>query len=235
MNSSRLLSVRSGLSRSGGLTVLLAAALSLLVSACAGQKPLPSTTPPITEARAQANGAEVTIEGFVTVPPGAFKSALEDEGFAVQDASGGIYVKVAEKQSFGLGSKVRVTGTLDEQNKLRILKAEPASVKLLDGTQQVSPKTMGTGAVNEDTEGQLVQVSGNVTKTFQDDSPYGYKLYIDDGSGEVQVFVHVSAGFDKAALQALSAGQRITVVGLTAQYETTYEVAPRQPSDLTTQ
>ena len=28
-------------------------------------------------------------------------------------------------------------------------------------------------------------------------------------------------------------GQRVTVVGLAAQYETTYEVAPRQPSDLT--
>lgn len=187
------------------------------------------------EARAQASGTEVTIEGAVTVPPGAFKSALEDEGFAVQDSSGGIYVKLAEKQTFGVGSKVRVTGTLDEQNKLGILKAVPAGVKQLDGTQQVSPKPMGTGAVNESVEGQLIQVSGNVTKTFQDDSPYGYKLYIDDGSGEVQVFVHVSAGFDKAALQALTTGRHITVVGLTAQYETTYEVAPRQPSDLTTQ
>lgn len=232
MNSPRSLSVRSVRSHSGGLSILVVAALSLLMPACAGKKPLPSTTPPIPEARAQANGSEVTIEGTVTVPPGTFKSALEDEGFAVQDDSGGIYVKMTEKQAFGLGAKVRVTGTLDEQNKLRILKAEPAGVKVLDGTQQVSPKTVGTGAVNENIEGQLVQVSGNVTKTFQNDSPYGYKLYIDDGSGEVQVFVHVSAGFDKAALQALTANQRITVVGLTAQYETTYEVAPRHPSDL---
>ena len=47
------------------------------------------------------------------------------------------------------------------------------------------------------------------------------------------MFVHVTAGLDKAMLQALTAGQRITVVGLAAQYETTYEVAPRQASDLT--
>lgn len=229
MNSHHLSSVRSVPASSARLLAGVGVTFALLLSACG------SGALSITEARAKGTGTEVTIEGSVTVPPGAFKSALEDEGFAVQDDSGGIYVKMAEKQAFGLGAKVRVTGTLDEQNKLGILKVAPTGVKLLDGTQQVSPKTVGTGAVKEDVEGQLVRVSGNVTKTFQDDSPYGYKLYIDDGSGEVQVFVHVSAGFDKAALQALTANQRITVVGLAAQYETTYEVAPRQPSDLTTQ
>jgi DNA/RNA endonuclease YhcR with UshA esterase domain len=229
MNSPRLSSVRSASTHPGWLSVVLGAALPLLLSACG------AGSLSITEARARETGTEVTIEGFVTVAPGTFKSAMEDEGFAVQDPLGGIYVKMAQKQTFGLGAKVRVTGTLDEQNKLAILKAEPAGVKQLDGTKQVSPKMVGTGAVNESVEGQLVQVSGNVTKTFQDDSPYGYKLYINDGSGEVQVFVHVSAGFDKASLQALTANQRITVMGLAAQYETTYEVAPRQPSDLTLQ
>lgn len=224
-----MLSVRCVSSRPGLLLVLLGAALSLVLSAC-GAGALS-----IKEARAKGTGAEVTVEGFVSVPPGIFKSALEDEGFAIEDSTGGIYVKMAEKQTFGLGAKVRVTGTLDEQNKLGILKAEPANVKVLDGTQQVAPKTVNTGAVNESVEGQLIRVSGNITKTFEDDSPYGYKLYIDDGSGEIQVFVHVSAGFDKAALQELRANQRITVVGLAAQYETTYEVAPRQPSDLTAQ
>jgi DNA/RNA endonuclease YhcR with UshA esterase domain len=206
----------------------LGAVLTVLLSACG------DSATPISEARALDTGAQATIEGFVSVPPGAFESAMGDNGFALQDSSGGVYVKLSEKQSFGLGAKVRVTGTLDEQNKLRILKAEPADVKSLDGTQQVSPKSVGTGAVTEAVEGQLVKVSGNVSQTFQDDSPYGYKLYVNDGSGEVQVFVHVSAGFDKATLQALSSGQPITVVGFAAQYETTYEVAPRQPSDLTT-
>ena len=229
MPSTQRMFVRSVSRPSSWLPVVLGAALTLLLSACG------SESESIAEARAKGIGTEVTIEGFVSVPSGAFKSALEDEGFAVQDSSGGVYVKMTEKQTFGLGAKVRVTGTLDEQNKLGILKAEPANVKVLDGTQQVSPKTVGTGAVNESVEGQLIQVSGNVSQTFQDDSPYGYKLYINDGSGEVQVFVHTSAGFDKASLQSLAMGKRITVVGLAAQYETTYEVAPRQPSDLTVQ
>lgn len=221
-------SARSVLRSTPWFSALLGAALILGVSACG------SGAEPITEARAKGTGTEVTLEGFVSVPPGTFKSAMDDEGFALQDSSGGIYVKMTQKQTFGLGAKVRVTGTLDEQNKLGILKAEPANVKVLDGTQQVAPKTVGTGSVNESVEGQLVKISGKLSQTFQDDSPYGYKLYVNDGSGELQVFVHVSAGFDKASLQGLDLGQSITVVGLAAQYETTYEVAPRQPSDLTT-
>jgi DNA/RNA endonuclease YhcR with UshA esterase domain len=214
-------------------SLVLGVSLATWVAGCGDDKEQLPIATPISQARGGDTGSTVTIEGAVSVAPGAFASALGDEGFALQDDSGGIYVKVAQKLDFGLNARVRVKGTLDEQNKLRILKAEPADVETLQGTQQVQPVTVPTGEVNESREGRLVRVSGNVTQTFQDDSPYGYKLYINDGTGEVQVFVHVSAGLDKAALQALTAGQRITVVGLAAQYETTYEVAPRQPSDLT--
>ncbi|HYO64983.1 MAG TPA: DNA-binding protein [Archangium sp.] len=208
-------------------SLLLGLTLATGVAGC-------SNVPPLSQARENANGSTVTIEGTVSVAPGTFVSAMGDEGFALQDESGGIYVKVAQKLGFGLNARVRVKGTLDEQTQLRILKAEPADVEVLQGSSPpVQPVNARTGEVNESREGQLVKVTGNVTQTFQDDSPYGYKLYINDGSGEVQVFVHVSAGFDKAPLQALTAGQRITVVGLIAQYESTYEVAPRQPSDLT--
>lgn len=203
--------------------------LLLVLAACGDDEPGTS----IEEARAGASGAVVTVEGHVSVPPGAFVSAMGDQGFAIQDDTGGVYVKLEEKQAYGLGERLRVTGTMDEQNQLRILKAVPGDITKLSGTAQVAARDVGTGAVNEDVEGELVRVAGNVTQTFQDDSPYGYKLYINDGSGEVQVFVHVSAGLDKAMLEALAAGQRITVVGFAAQYETTYEVAPRQPSDLT--
>ncbi|MBN8228152.1 DNA-binding protein [Corallococcus macrosporus] len=223
MNPSSFSSPALSLSRRGALALLGAFALVF-----AGCQPVLS----IADARTRANGSEVTVQGAVTVAPGTFVSAMGDEGFALQDDTGGLYIKMAEKQSFGLGARVRVTGTLDEQNQLRILKTVPMDVDLKPGTEQVAPRTVSTGGVNESVEGQLIRASGAITQAFVDDSPYGYKLYIDDGSGEVQVFVHVSAGFDKAALQALTVGQRISVVGLAAQYETTYEVAPRMPSDL---
>jgi uncharacterized protein YdeI (BOF family) len=233
MSRPQLASVRSiGSNRPRWLRALFGVVLVAASTACEEEGTV-DETPSIRDARAEGNGSEVTVEGNVTVQPGAFVSALGDEGFAIEDGSGGIYVKMTEKQSFGLGARVRVTGTLDEQNKLGILKAEPAGVEVLEGTQDVSPKAVGTGAVDEAVEGQLIEVTGTVTQTFMDDSPYGYKLYVDDGSGEVQIFVHVSAGLDRATLEAITADQSLTVVGLAAQYEDTYEVAPRQPSDLT--
>lgn len=209
--------------------LLLTCALS---TACGGS---PSTALPITEARSSADGTQVTVEGYVTVAPGTFVSAMSNEGFALQDATGGIYVKLAQKLDFGVGTRVRVTGTVKDEARLRILESEPSAVETLSGTQQTSPRTVTTGDINESTEGLLVRASGNVTRVFEDDSPYGYKLYFNDGSGEVQIFVHVSAGFDPAKLRAITAGQRLQVTGFAAQYKSTYELAPRQPSDLVVQ
>jgi uncharacterized protein YdeI (BOF family) len=195
-----------------------------------GQLPRPIS---IAEARGRANGEEVTLQGYVTVQPGAFNSGTGENGFALQDSSGGIYVRLDQKLNFGLGTRVRVQGTMDEQDKLRVLKTLPSKIEQVQGTQTVEPRTVRTGDVTEAAEGQLVRVTGNVTRTFNDDSPYGYELYINDGSGEVQVYVYLTTGFDRAPLEALTAGQPITVVGFAAQYESQYEVLPRQPSDLT--
>ncbi len=213
------------------LPLLLALAV---LAACEGTPPQTPATP-ITEARAREKGTQVTVEGYVTVAPGAFVSAMENEGFALQDDTAGIYVKMATKLDFGLNTRVRVTGTLNEEARLRILEAEPASVEKLEGTRQVTPQDKRTGDINEASEGLLVRATGNLTRTFEDDLPYGYKLYFDDGSGEVQIFVHVSAGFDPATLRAITAGQRLQVTGFAAQYKSTYELAPRQPSDLVVQ
>ncbi len=50
-----------------------------------------------------------------------------------------------------------------------------------------------------------------------------------------QVYIHGSAGFDPDTLRALTGGKHLQVTGFSAQYETTYEVAPRQPSDIVVQ
>jgi hypothetical protein len=66
-----------------------------------------------------------------------------------------------------------------------------------------------------------------------DDSPYGMKVFIDDGSSEIQVFVHLIGGAPLIDTASLTVDQPITVIGLGGQYETTYEVMPRKADDLT--
>src|ERR1041384_6764964 len=66
----------------------------------------------IAEARSLPLGTIVTIDGSVTVPSGAFSSSTFDQGFAIQDRTGGIYVSTSDNLGFAPRQQVRVTGTL---------------------------------------------------------------------------------------------------------------------------
>jgi DNA/RNA endonuclease YhcR with UshA esterase domain len=63
------------------------------------------------------------------------------------------------------------------------------------------------------------------------DLPFGHKFTVDDGSGELQIFINVQTGIDTAALVA---GEQITVLGFSSQFEDHYEIDPRSSSDLKT-
>lgn len=186
----------------------------------------------IAEARGLEVDAEATIEGYVTVAPSTFNSAMGDHGFAIADASAGIYVSVPEALEFGLGDQVRVTGSIAQIAQLTTLVADVAAVEVMNGTMDVLPRSVATGEVDETSEGELIEINGMVTQAVMDDSPYGFKSYVDDGSGEIQVFVHIVDGAPVIDLALLEVGTQVSVVGFSAQYEDTYEIAPRISEDL---
>ncbi len=189
---------------------------------------------PIADARALADGSTATVEGYITVAPGTFNSATGDQGFVIQDATGGVYVGLADLLSFPLDQKVRVTGKLSQVAQQTVLATTKADVWEVAGmTMTIMPADAKTGDVKEPVEGELIRVAGKVTKAVVDDSPYGMKVFIDDGTGETQVFVHLVGGKPIIDTSMLMIDQMITVVGVGAQYETTYEVTPRKAEDLT--
>jgi DNA/RNA endonuclease YhcR with UshA esterase domain len=232
------------------LVRLASASLVLAMGACGGgggsspdaasfdapppDAPPPDATPALTiaEARARADGEIVTVEGYVTVAPGTFASATGEQGFAIQDDTVGIYVTMGEPIGLALDAHVRVTGALGEMNQLRVISAVPADVVTIPDTRTITAQTVPTGKVDEVVEGRLVKVTGLVTGPVQVDLPYGLKVFLDDGSGEVQVFVHLVGGIGIIDTTSLMINARIEVTGLAAQYLDTYEVAPRQASDL---
>ncbi|SRR6266536_475145 len=63
-------------------------------------------------ARSLPLGTVVTVDGSVIVPSGAFSSSTFDQGFAIQDRTGGIYVSVGDDLGFAPRQQVRVSGTL---------------------------------------------------------------------------------------------------------------------------
>jgi len=207
----------------------------LLALACVGvAAPAQAATRPvvsIAEARSVPLGTVVTVEGVATTPSGAFESSFFDKGFAIQDRSAGVYVSVAVDLDVTPRERVRVTGTLRDSYGLRILvPAGPADVHVRGKGPAVHPKRLTTGAVDETTEGLLVRVVAPITRGPESDGQYGNKLFVDDGTGELTIFVNHQTGID---LTGLTVGQTVRVTGFSSQFDTHYEIDPRFPADIT--
>jgi DNA/RNA endonuclease YhcR with UshA esterase domain len=184
----------------------------------------------IAQARALPLGTVVTVDGSATTPSGAFESSFFDKGFAVQDRTAGIYVSVAVDLNIAVRSQVRVTGTLRDSFGLLILvPADPAAVVVHGKGPKVRPTLLHTGAVNEASEGRLVRVVGTITQAPAPDSTFGFKFFVDDGSGELTIFINTQTGID---LTGLAVGQIVSVTGFSSQFDTHYEIDPRFPADI---
>lgn len=184
---------------------------------------------PIVTARVQAEGTTVAVMGLVTVPSGVFRSSTEDEGFAIQDQTAGIWISVKENLKFKVGQRVLVSGTLGQSHgKLQIVPNSLADVEALPGVKL----TVATGQVGIATLGYLISVEGTITQDgVFDDLPYGYKVFLNDGSGVVQVFLSASTNIDPR-VPYLKPGRQLRVTGFGSQFDTTYEVEPRDRRDL---
>jgi hypothetical protein len=209
---------------------LLALTLALLPTSSLAA-PVAARTIDIADARALPLGSTVTVKGSVTVPSGVFSSSTFDQGFAIQDRSGGIYVSIATNLGLGLRRQVRVTGHLADNGfgLLTLVVDSPSDVKALGAGPRVHPQPLSTGAVGEATEGRLVTIVATITQPIINDLPFGYQVFVNDGSGEVQVFVCASTGIDVSGLQP---GQTIRVIGFSGQFDTHFEVDPRVAGDI---
>ena len=210
---------------------LLSAALLLASGALAAHASPP--TPhviSIAQARALTPGTVVTVDGSVTTPSGAFESSFFDLGFGLQDRSAGIFISLQTNLGVAPRRQARVTGTLQSSAGLLVLvPASPSDVKLHGAGPKVPVEWVTTGGVGESTEGRIVRVVGTITQAPSSDLPFGYKFFVDDGSGEVQIFVNTQTGID---LSGLTVGQTVSVTGFSSQFETHYEIDPRFPADI---
>lgn len=184
----------------------------------------------IAQARSLPLGTVVTIDGSVTVPSGAFSSSTFDQGFAIQDSTGGIYVSTPDNLGFRLRQQVRVTGTLADTVLPGLLVLVDVTAVKPHGTgPKIQPLSVATGNVSEATEGSLVHISGTITQPIVNDLPFGFIIVVNDGSGDINVFVCASTGID---VSGLSQGQTIDVTGFSGQFADHFEVDPRIQADI---
>jgi len=184
----------------------------------------------IAEARRLPLGSLVTIEGEVSTPSGAFESSFFDKGFGVEDCGAGLFVSLQTDIGVLPRTHVRVKGVLQDSYGLLILvPADLADVKVHGRGPKVIARPEATGAINEDTEGLIVEVAGTITEAPSSDLPYGYKFAVDDGSGPISIFVNLQTGID---VTTLALGQKVRVTGFSSQFDTHYEIDPRGPQDI---
>lgn len=184
----------------------------------------------IAQARSLPLGTVVTIDGVVTVPSGAFSSSTFDQGFAIQDRTGGIYISVDDNLGLQLRQQVRVTGTLSQSLLPGLLVlADVTEIKTHGTGPKVPPLPVATGDVGEDTEGSLVTITGTITQPIVNDLPFGFIIFVNDGSGEVHSFVCASTGID---VSGLSPGQTVEITGFSGQFADAFEVDPRNQGDI---
>jgi len=193
------------------------------------QSPEPKTIT-IAEARSLPLGTIVTIDGVVTVPSGAFNSSTFDQGFAIQDRTGGIYVSVPDNLGFTLRQQVRVTGKLaDTVLPGLLVLVDVTDIKAHGSGPKVRPAPVATGDVGEATEGSLVTITGTITQPIVNDPPFGFIIFVNDGSGEVHSFVCTSTGID---VSGLSPGQTVEITGFSGEFAGSFEVDPRIQGDI---
>jgi DNA/RNA endonuclease YhcR with UshA esterase domain len=93
----------------------------------------------------------------------------------------------------------------------------------------VLPTRVTTAQIGEGTEGRLVELQARIAQPIGSDLPFGYRLFVADGAGEIQAYVYASTNIN---LNGLQPGQQVRVVGLSGQYADHYELWPRSPGDI---
>jgi hypothetical protein len=107
---------------------------------------------------------------------------------------------------------------------------DASSVTILArGFSPLEPTVMKTGEVgHEDNEGLFVQTSGVVV------SVEGFAIYVDDGSGSIQIYQN----FNNINFEQFAIGDSVSMTGAILQYDQSmpylsgYELAPRYDADM---
>ncbi len=169
----------------------------------------------------------VEIVGNITAHP-------IDKKIYVQDSSGGVAVYGLNFTSLNvsIGDFVCLRGYISSYNGEEELVVRDYYHFRKLGVGSIYILNVSTGNISE-YEGNLLRVIGNVTDIYNGTS--FYSITVDDGSGACKIFIWKSSGIDVSFIQI---GDRIMVVGIVSQYDTSppynsnHEVIPRTQEDI---
>jgi DNA/RNA endonuclease YhcR with UshA esterase domain len=175
---------------------------------------------PLSEVRNQDFGDLVKTQGVVSVEPGILGTQI----FYLNGSGIQVYFCKKDFPNLRVGDRVEVIGELAEfKGESRIKVSSRDDIKILKNEAPPQPKEVKTGEIDEGLEGGLVLVTGQLIE-----SRTNY-FYLDDGSGEVKVYLKAAADIKKPKMKE---GEWLRVVGVVGQYGEEYRIFPRYQSDI---
>jgi hypothetical protein len=166
------------------------------------------------------SGEKVKIQGTVI----AAADILASRTIWLQDDTAGLQAVLAEDASRPLvGDLIEAVGTVRSfQGRKRITVAAGA-VMVLASNRLVEPRTLPLDQLSAEYVDQLVTVTGLVSQTT------GGKIFVDDGSGEGEIYLKSSTGIVKPKM---SVGDRLSVSGVVSATTSGLRILPRTAEDL---
>lgn len=175
----------------------------------------------IIETKDAASGTDVALTGWVSSVPGTLGQNL----FYLTDGTAGIAVKsTATAPKLKIGDGVKVRGDRRTQSGEAYVRVTEKDGIIATGTpREIVPEAVQASAVDSDAVGTLVTVTGDITALS------GGRFTLDDGSGEVSVYIKTTTGFKKPALHA---GDKVTVTGIVSMTSGGIRLLPRIVDDI---
>lgn len=167
-------------------------------------------------------GTSVLVKGVVIAEVGK----LGVNTLYIHDDTGGVRVEFDKsvQPKLNLEEEVQLRGTIKERYNERYIKVSHASaIKVIDTKEAFASTEVQTGTVDEQAEGWFVLITGQVVSTSGD------TFYLDDGTGEVRVYIKESTNIDKPYMRT---GYYAQVQGVVSQYQDYYRILPIHQADI---
>ncbi len=175
----------------------------------------------IADARKQSVGSSVSVAGRVTAANQFGSPAY------IQDSTGGIAVyDYGFADSVSIGDSVQVTGILDSYNNLLEIKNITYNV-ISTAPDTVKPKVITISQIGETYEGQLITIKN---ATIQHSGPFSAdaNYNITDATGTAQMRIDK----DTDLPGSIAPMGKTNITGILGQYNTDYQLMPRDTTDV---
>ncbi len=200
--------------------------------------PTPTPTPAVETRKIGAITADDVGATFTIPQAGIAEKSYFSKGvrYTLTDPSGSIILlvwqnvleEIPDRYDLAPGSQVRVTGKIDQyQGELEIVPRGGADVKVVARGDRPAIERRTTNNITPSDEGRVFVVEGKVARS---ESKKWLKLWLNDGTGEILIYVPERAVEYLPA--GLNAGVKVQVTGEVDIYQGQIEIIPLAGADV---